>query len=89
MPKQYFEPFALERIQIPTGYKADDLDDLPPAGQRPARNRFFAHIQKHEQWQKGIRDLARPATTPRARVAETEQKVISLVSGEVISALLA
>ena len=30
------------------------VDDLPPAGQRLARNRYFAHIQKHEQWKKGI-----------------------------------
>lgn len=54
VPKQYFEPFPLESIQLPPGYKADDVDDLPPAGQRLARNRYFAHIQKHEQWKKGI-----------------------------------
>ena len=54
VPKKYFEPFPLESIQLPPGYKADDVDDLPPAGQRLARNRYFAHIQKHEQWKKGI-----------------------------------
>ena len=54
VPKQYFEPFPLESIELPPGYKADDVDDLPPAGQRLARNRYFAHIQKHEQWKKGI-----------------------------------
>jgi arylsulfatase A-like enzyme len=54
VPKKYFEPFPLESIQLPPGYKADDVDDLPPAGQRLARNRYFAHIHKHEQWKKGI-----------------------------------
>jgi arylsulfatase A-like enzyme len=54
VPKKYFEPFPLESIELPPGYKADDVDDLPPAGQRLARNRYFAHIQKHEQWKKGI-----------------------------------
>jgi arylsulfatase A-like enzyme len=54
VPKKYFEPFPLESIQLPPGYKADDLDDVPPAGQRIGRNRYFEHIQKHEQWKKGI-----------------------------------
>ena len=54
VPKQYFEPFPLESIQLPPGYKVDDVDDLPAAGQRLARNRYFAHIQKHEQWKQGI-----------------------------------
>ncbi len=54
VPKKYFEPFPLETIQLPPGYKADDLDDIPPAGQRLGRNRYFEHIQKHEQWKKGI-----------------------------------
>lgn len=54
VPKQYFEPFPLETIQLPPGYKADDLDDVPPAGQRIARNRYFAHIQEHQQWKQGI-----------------------------------
>lgn len=54
VPKQYFEPFPLESIQLPAGYKADDLDDLPAEGRRIARNRYFEHIQKHDQWKKGI-----------------------------------
>lgn len=54
VPKKYFEPFPIESIQLPPGYKEDDLDDLPPAAVRVARNRYFAHIQKHGQWKQGI-----------------------------------
>jgi arylsulfatase A-like enzyme len=54
VPKQYFEPFPLESIQLPPGWKADDVEDLPPAAQKLARNRYFAHIQQHDQWKRGI-----------------------------------
>jgi len=54
VPKKYFEPFPLESIQLPPGYKADDLDDVPLAGQRIARNRYFEHIQNEKQWKQGI-----------------------------------
>ena len=54
VPKRYFEPFPLDTIQIGPGYKADDLDDVPPEGRRIARNRYFPHIQEHGQWKQGI-----------------------------------
>jgi arylsulfatase A-like enzyme len=54
VPKKYFEPFPLETIQVGPGYKADDLDDVPPAGQKIARNRYFAHIQEQAQWKQGV-----------------------------------
>jgi arylsulfatase A-like enzyme len=54
VPKKYFAPFPLESIQPGPGYKPGDLDDIPPAGQRIARNRYFPHIQKHDQWKQGI-----------------------------------
>lgn len=54
VPKQYFEPFPLDSIQLPPGYKADDLNDVPAEGQRIARNRYFAHIQEQMQWKQGI-----------------------------------
>lgn len=54
VPKKYFEPFPLESIQVGPGYKADDLDDVPPAGQKIARNRYFAHIQRQGEWKRGI-----------------------------------
>ena len=54
VPQKYFEPFPLEKIQLPPGYKEDDLDDLPPQGKRRGPNRYFAHIRKHKQWKQGI-----------------------------------
>jgi arylsulfatase A-like enzyme len=54
VPKKYFEPFPLESIQLPPGYKADDLDDVPAEGRRIAGNRYFAHIQEQKQWKRGI-----------------------------------
>lgn len=54
VPKKYYEPFPLDKIQLPPGYKEDDLDDLPPQGKRRGPNRYFAHIRKHGQWKQGI-----------------------------------
>ncbi len=54
VPRKYFDAFPLETIQLPRGYKEDDLDDLPPAGKRRGPNRYFAHINKHGQWKHGI-----------------------------------
>ncbi len=54
VPKQYFEPFPLDSIQLPPGVKDGDLDDVPPMGQKIARNRYFPHIQQHRQWKQGI-----------------------------------
>ncbi|MEM6468378.1 MAG: sulfatase-like hydrolase/transferase [Planctomycetota bacterium] len=54
VPKKYFDPFPLESIQLPPGYRSDDLDDVPPSGKRRARNRYFAHIQANDQWKRGI-----------------------------------
>jgi len=54
VPKKYFEPFPLATIQVGPGYKAGDLDDVPPEGQRIARNRYFPHIKAHGQWKNGV-----------------------------------
>lgn len=54
VPKNYFEPFPLKDIQLPPGYKAGDLDDVPAEGQRIGRNRYFAHIREQRQWKQGI-----------------------------------
>ncbi len=54
VPKKYFKPFPLEGIQLPPGYKEDDLDDLPPQGKRRGPNRYFAHIREHKQWKQGV-----------------------------------
>lgn len=54
VPKKYYEQFPLDKIQLPTGYREDDLNDLPPAGKRRGPNRYFPHILKHGQWKQGI-----------------------------------
>ncbi len=54
VPKKYFDQFPLEDIQLPPGYRENDLDDLSDEAQRRGRNRYFAHIQKHQQWKKAI-----------------------------------
>ena len=54
VPRKYFDAFPLEKIQLPPGYKADDLDDLPPTGRQMGPNRYFAHIRAHKQWKQGI-----------------------------------
>ena len=54
VPQKYFDAFPLEKIQLPPGYRADDLDDLPAQGKGLARNRYFPHIRAHKQWKQGI-----------------------------------
>lgn len=54
VPAKYYEPFPLESIELPPGYKEDDLDDLPEEGKRRGPNRYFAHIREHGQWKNGI-----------------------------------
>ncbi|MFY8200142.1 MAG: sulfatase, partial [Pirellula staleyi] len=54
VPKKYFEPFPLESIQLPLGYRENDLDDVPEMGQKAARNKYFAHIQQQGQWKQAI-----------------------------------
>ncbi len=54
VPKKYFDMFPLEDIQLPPGYKEDDLEDVPAAGQKLGRNRYFAHIREQGQWKQGV-----------------------------------
>ncbi|PQO27246.1 sulfatase-like hydrolase/transferase [Blastopirellula marina] len=54
VPEKYFEPFPLESIELPPGYQEDDLNDLPPEGQRLGATRYFAHIQQHGEWKHAI-----------------------------------
>lgn len=54
VPKKYFDQFPIETIQLPVGYRADDLDDLPLEGKRRGPNRYFEHIRKHDQWKQGV-----------------------------------
>ena len=54
VPKKYFDLFPLDKIQLPPGYKPDDLADVPAGGQLLARNRYFAHIQHEDLWKQGV-----------------------------------
>jgi len=54
VPQRYFDPFPIDSIQLPPGYRADDLDDVPPAGRKLARNRYFPHILWQGEWRRGV-----------------------------------
>jgi len=77
VPKKYFAPFPLESIQLPPGYKADDLEDLPPEGKRRGPNRYFDHIRKHKQWKPAVQAYLASiyfADTMLGRVLEALEK---------------
>ncbi len=54
VPQKYFDKFPLKDIQLPPGYKEDDLDDLPESGKKAGPNRYFKHIKSHNQWKQGV-----------------------------------
>ena len=54
VPKKYFDQFPLEEIQLPPGYKQDDLADLPAGRKESDKKPYFRHIQKEGQWKKGV-----------------------------------
>ncbi|XAM00590.1 sulfatase-like hydrolase/transferase [Phycisphaeraceae bacterium D3-23] len=54
VPVAHFDAFPIEDIQLPPGYLADDLADLPAEGQRLGPNRYFDHIQNEGQWKQGV-----------------------------------
>ncbi|MEQ8786991.1 MAG: sulfatase-like hydrolase/transferase [Pirellulaceae bacterium] len=54
VPRKYFDLFPLEDIQLPPGYREDDLEDLPPGGKARGPNRYFPHIREQGQWKQGI-----------------------------------
>ncbi len=54
VPREYFDRFPLDDIDLPPGYRENDLDDVPERGRQIGRNRYFAHIQEHEQWRPAL-----------------------------------
>ncbi len=55
VPREYFDQFPLESIQLPET-KIDDLDDIPKAGIRIARpNRDHKTVLQYNQWKPAVR----------------------------------
>ena len=54
VPKKYFDAFPIDEIKLPPGYVRNDLEDIPTRGKQLARNRYFPHILKENQWKQGI-----------------------------------
>ena len=54
VPQKYFDAFPLKEIQLPLGYRENDLEDLPAEGKRMGPNRYFAHIRSHKQWRNAV-----------------------------------
>lgn len=55
VPKRYYDMFPLEQIELPPGYKAGDLDDLPKPGRWIANHRGeHAEIVAGEMWKKSL-----------------------------------
>lgn len=54
VPREYFERFPLDSIQLPK-VKVDDLADLPPAGVKMAKPEGdHAKVLRGQQWQKAV-----------------------------------
>jgi arylsulfatase A-like enzyme len=53
--KRYYDMFPLDKIQLPPGYKAGDLDDLPKPGRWIANHRGeHAEIVAADMWKKSL-----------------------------------
>lgn len=58
VPKRYFDRFPLESIELPAGYRADDLEDLPKPGRWIATNRGeHAEIVAAGMWKKCLQGI--------------------------------
>lgn len=54
VPKEYFDRFPLDSIQLPA-FRDDDLDDIPPAGVAMARpDGDHAAVLKGDQWHRAV-----------------------------------
>lgn len=54
VPKKWFDLFPLDQIKLPP-HRSDDLDDIPPAGQRMARPEGdHAAIMKSGRWAEAV-----------------------------------
>jgi len=53
VPKKYFDQFPLEKIELPP-YREDDLEDVPPAGVRMARQGDHENILRSGRWKEAV-----------------------------------
>lgn len=70
LPAEDFARFSADSVELPPGYRADDLDDVPDAGQRIARNRYLPHIREHGLWKSGVAAYLASITFADAMVGE-------------------
>jgi len=55
VPQRYYDRFPLEKIELPAGYRADDLNDVPKPGRWLAtHSRHHAEIVASDTWRKSL-----------------------------------
>lgn len=55
VPPEYFEPFPLDKIELPA-FNYRDLEDIPAFGVKMANpTRDHANVTKHNQWRQAVR----------------------------------
>ncbi len=53
VPQKYFDKFPLDQVELPK-VLANDLDDLPPLGQRTARTFWHEKILENDLWKEAV-----------------------------------
>ena len=53
-PQEYFDRFPLEEIELPEGFREDDLEDVPAAHAKMAHNPWLKRIRAMDQWKPAI-----------------------------------
>ena len=53
-PQEYFDRFPIEDIEIPEGFREDDLNDVPAAHAKMAHNPWLKRIRETNQWKPAI-----------------------------------
>jgi arylsulfatase A-like enzyme len=59
VPQRYYDRFPLESIELPAGFRPDDLDDLPKPGRWIATNRGeHAAVLAADMWKQAIQAIS-------------------------------
>ena len=53
-PQKYFDRFPLDEIELPEGFREDDLDDVPKAHAKMAHNPWLPKVRAAGQWKRAI-----------------------------------